>query len=462
MASRRTLDRGLQATVDAARERLKVPGAAVGVLLDGKETIAVSGVTSVDNPLEVNDHTLFMIGSTSKTFAATALMSLVERRKVSLEDRVTKHLKGFRLRSREATDKLTVKHLLTHTGGWDGDIEGTGGWGDDALEKFVHDLRRQPQETPVGTVWSYNNAGFAVAGRIVEVVTGLTFDAAVRKLVLEPAGLKETFYMPTEVFSRRFAVGHLSTEKGPRVAHSWGLDRSTGPAGGVVSTVRDQLQYARLHLGDGTGPAGKRVLRRRTMDEMQSPQFPAGNFVDHVGLCWLIKDIGGVRTVAHGGNVSNLQVSTFLMVPERGFAVTVLTNAGSGGALGAQVQTWVLEKFLGLTETLPPTIDASPADLRQYSGRYESKLFVVEIGVSGRGLKMTSRFNLKLKDVPPESRDLLREFIKARPRPAAMRMIAPDRAMTLEGGARGEFLRPGPNAPVRWFRWGGRLLTRAA
>jgi CubicO group peptidase (beta-lactamase class C family) len=444
--------------------KLKVPGTAVGVLAGGEETVVASGVTSVDNPLAVTDHTLFMIGSTSKTFTATAMMALVEQGRVSLGDPVTAHLKGFRLRSAEATRALTIRHLLTHTGGWDGDIEGAGGWGDDALARFVHDLRRQPQETPVGTVWSYNNSGFQVAGRIIEVVTGLAYDAAVRKLVLEPAGLEETFLLPTEVFSRRFAVGHMSNPRGPKVAHTWGLDRATGPAGGVVSSVRDQLTYARAQMGEGTGPGGGRLLRRRTLDLMQRPHFAAGNFADHVGLSWMIRDIDGVRTVAHGGNVSNLQLSTFLMVPAEGFAVTVLTNSGSGGALSAEVERWVLERYLGLREAPPKVMKMLPADLRAYEGRYESRLLACEIAANGKGLRMTSRFNVNPDDFPEDERELIRQMLAAKPRPVRMAMLAPDRAVVLGTGrqTRGEFLRPAPGAPVKWLRWGGRLLPKVA
>lgn len=462
MTGRRALDAELRAVVEAARKKHRVPGTAVGLLMDGRETTITSGVTSIDNPLEVNDHTLFMIGSTSKTFAATAVMALVEQGKVSLDDHVTKHLKDFRLSSKAATAALKVRHLLTHTGGWDGDVEGPGGWGDENLAKYVNSLRKQPQETPVGTVWSYNNTGFAVAGRIVEVITGRTYERAVRELVLEPAGLEETFFAPTDVLSRRFAVGHVSTPKGPVVAHAWGIDRAGAPAGGVVSTVRDQLAYARMHMGDRRGAGGKRVLKARTLRLMQSPQFPAGCFADHVGISWMIRDVNGVRTVAHGGNISNLQLSTFLMVPERGFALTVLTNSGTGAALGGAVESWVLEKYLGLKEQKPNLVDLPLDDLRAYAGRYESKLLRSDIELKGKRLSMTTGFNVKPEDFPEEDRELLRALLATKPKPVPLGLTASDRLVTLGpgGGSRGELLRDAPGGDVKWLRWGGRLLAR--
>lgn len=462
MPSRRTLDRELNEVVADARAKNKVPGVAVGLLLDGRETVAVSGVTSVDNPLDVTDHTLFMIGSTSKTYCATTMMTLVEQKKVGLDDLVTRYLPRFRLRSAVAARTLTIRHLLTHTGGWDGDIEGDGTWGEDSLANFVAALRKRPQETPVGEVWSYNNSGFAVAGRIIEVVTGKSFDGAVRAQLLEPAGFKETFFLPWETFSRRFAVGHISKPKGPEVMHTWGLDRSSGPAGGVVSSVRDQLAYARFQMGDGTGTGGRRVMRRRTMDMMQNPQHEAGCFADHVGLSWMIRDVGGVRTVQHGGNVSGLQLSTFLMVPARQFAVTVLTNAGSGAAVGAAVEKWALENYLGVKEEPPPLMKTSGNDLRQYAGRYESNLSMADMRVEGNHIVMTSGFNLKIEDYPKEEQELVRAFLARRPAPAKLGLYAPDRAVVVGGTTRGEFLRARPGGPVGWFRWGGRLMRKKA
>lgn len=451
---------------EAARARHHVPGVAVGLLLGGRPLLATAGVTSVDDPLPVDADTLFMVGSTTKTFTATALMRLVEQGRVSLDDRVVDHLPRFRLRSRSATGALRLRHLVTHTGGWDGDIDHDTGWGDDALACYVEALRAQPQQFPPGRLWAYNNAGFCVAGRVIEVATGSSYERAVTDLVLRPLGMDHSFFFPHEVATRRFAVGHMSGRR-PAVAHSWGLPRALAPAGGLVSTVGDQLTWARFHLGDGRRAGGRRVLRQRTLRLMQRPHVEAGTLADFCGISWLLRDLGGTRLVEHGGNVSNLQLSTFMLVPQHGFAMTVLTNAGNGRLLGAELERWALQRCLGIVQEPPVFVTVvrnGPAPLQDYAGSYESKLSVLEVTLRGAGLQLSSRWNIDIDSVDESEREMVRRLLAARPRPLQLRFTAPDRVAVVRGaaaGTRGEFIREPAGGPVRWLRWGGRLHLRA-
>ena len=452
----------LQEVLDGACRKHRVPGAVAGIVAGARDLVAACGVTSLDDPLPVTDRTLFMIGSTSKTFTATALMRLCDAGRVALDDPVVRHLPDFRLGDATATRELTVRHLVTHTGGWDGDIDDDTGWGDDALARYVAVLATQPQIMPVGAAWSYNNAGFAVAGRVIETVTATAFERAVRDLVLDPLGMADSFYSPVEVATRRFAVGHVRDGRRTRPAHTWGLSRATAPAGGLVSTVRDQLTWARFHLGDGRAPGGRRLLRARTMRLMQSDLAPAGTLADSVGVSWLVKDVGGVRTVAHGGNVSNLHLSTFLMVPSHGFAVTVLTNALAGRLVANDVERWALERFAGARESLPSPLSPTPA-LGEYAGTFASKLSTVEVAVNGRHLYLTSRYNIDESALSDEEKTMVRALVSARAKPLKLALYQPDRAVVVNGssaGSRGEFLRTTAGQRWDWLRWGGRLHRR--
>src|SRR5439155_8237614 len=137
-----------------------------------------TGVTRVYDPLPVDKNNVFNIGSTSKTFTATALMILAERGALSLDDRVQKFLPDFKLADPEAARNVTIRHLVTHTGGWDGDVSiGVDqGWGDDALAGAVALLEESEQQAPLGEIWAYNNSGFQTSGRIIEVITGKPFE----------------------------------------------------------------------------------------------------------------------------------------------------------------------------------------------------------------------------------------------------------------------------------------------
>src|SRR3954464_9504031 len=123
----------LQEFVAEKAQELAVPGVAAGVLIDGEEHPAFHGVTSIENPLDVDADTLFQFGSTGKTYTATAMLRLVEEGKVDLDAPVRKYLPDFQLRDKEVAEKVTVLQLFNHTAGWQGDMMDNTGDGDDAL-----------------------------------------------------------------------------------------------------------------------------------------------------------------------------------------------------------------------------------------------------------------------------------------------------------------------------------------
>jgi len=212
--------------VVAAMARFGVPGVAVGVLRDGVEYAAGFGITNVAAPVAVDDHTLFQIGSTTKTFTGTVAMRLVEAGKLDLDAPLRTYLPELRLRDEGVAARVTLRHLFNHTGGWLGDYFDDTGDGDDALATIVARMAELPQFTPLGAFASYNNAGFYLAGRVIEAVTGQTYEAAVREMILEPLGMAESFFFAADCISRRVAVGHTVTDTGTTVARPWALARA--------------------------------------------------------------------------------------------------------------------------------------------------------------------------------------------------------------------------------------------
>jgi CubicO group peptidase (beta-lactamase class C family) len=157
----------LEDVVSRLAEELELPGASVGLLHDGEEHYAYQGVTSVGNPLPVDERTLFLCGSTTKTFTATAVMRLVEQGLVDLDAPVRRYLPEFRVGDEETASTVTVLQLLNHTAGWEGDFFKNTGEGDDALARYVEAMIDLRQLTPPGAAVSYNNASFGVVGRLV-------------------------------------------------------------------------------------------------------------------------------------------------------------------------------------------------------------------------------------------------------------------------------------------------------
>src|SRR5262249_51238539 len=166
------------------------------------------------------------------------------------------------LSDRDVADRLTMRHLLTHTSGIDGDVFTDTGRGDDCLEKYVAELAGAAQNHPLGATWSYCNSGFVLAGRVIEKLTGGTWDAAIRERLIAPLGLEHTGTLPEEALLHRAAVGPVG-EPGSelsRAPSAWGLPRSVGPAGLISATVGDVLTWARVHLNGGLAADGTRVL----------------------------------------------------------------------------------------------------------------------------------------------------------------------------------------------------------
>jgi CubicO group peptidase (beta-lactamase class C family) len=435
------------AVVREQMAELGVPGVALGVLHDGKTEFAGFGVTNVENPLPVDDTTLFRVASISKTFTATAVLRLVEQGKLDLDAPLRRYLPELRLADPDATERATLRHCLNHYGGWTGDVFDDFGRGDDALARYAEHMAQVPQLTRLGTVWSYNNAGFCLAGRAVEVATGQPFEQAVRELLLDPLGMDRTFYFAEEMATHRLAVGHTALDDGPHVTRPWTLPRAGNAMGGLVSCVRDLFTWARFQMGDGAG-----LLRRETLDHAQGALAPAGAMADWIGVAWQSLDVGGTRVVQHGGSWLN-QLSTFRMVPERGFAVVVLTNGHRGAELHGAVGGAALREYLGLAPQRDPLPAMDEAALRPYVGRYDAVLTDVELSLREGGLVLNVVRRADLMGARPEA---------PWPPPVRVAFEGPDKLFAQDPpykGTKGDFLRD-DEGQIVWFRWGGRIHRR--
>jgi CubicO group peptidase (beta-lactamase class C family) len=454
----------LQEVVSATADELGVPGVSVGVLHEGKEHCAFHGVTSIENPLEVNADTLFQFGSTGKTFTSTALLRLVDQGHFDLDTRVKDLIPELRLKDRSVEERVTVLQLTNHTAGWSGDLLTSTGDGDDALARFIEMLAGVEQVTPLGETVSYNNASLSVAGRVIEKVTGLTFEQAMKELIFEPLGMKHSFFFPGEVMTRRFAVGHNQAPDGTiTVARPWALPRNGNPAGGIAANAADQLAWARFHLGDGTAPDGRRLLSAQLLQAMKEPtvDMRGSALGDHVGISWLLRDVEGVRFVGHGGTM-NGQHAAFLMVPERDFAVISMTNCGPNGPMfNERIEAWALEHHLGIVEPEPEPIALGDAALEEFAGHYETVAVDVHIATAPGGL--TVQVEMK-----PETRKALMEDgadesdLVQPPIPIGFLAGDGDRFIVTDGpgkGMKGYFARDAAGH-VKGAHIGGRMATR--
>ena len=323
----------------------RVPGVGFGLVAGDHVWLRGFGLTNLDNPQPVEPDTVFPIASISKTVIATALVRLVEEGRADLEAPVRTYLPRFRVADEEMSREVRIWHLLTHTPGWEGQL-GTADRGSRTLEDFVDGLADLPRLAAPGEIWSYNNAGFGVAGRVIEVIQGASIDEALADLVFEPLGLTHAFTRTGTAMTYRFAAPHRDRDGRTEVIRPFSLPANVA-AGGAAMSVETLIRYARFHLGHELPDADTSIVSTAGREAMRTARIVKNATTDEMGPGWHLRRLGGVRTAAHGGTLGGHCLHVQL-VPERDFAFAILTNHAEGWRLIHDVERSILDVFLDL------------------------------------------------------------------------------------------------------------------
>jgi CubicO group peptidase (beta-lactamase class C family) len=408
-------------------ERYRVPGAELAWMHGDDVQTAAAGVTNVETEAPVRTDTLFQIGSITKVYTTTLIMQLADEGRIALEAPASTYLPGLRFGDGGEDAAITIRRLLTHTSGVDGDFFEDFGRGDDCVERYVAGTAKLTQLFPPGSMWSYCNAGFVVLGRIIETLTGMAWDAALRTRLLDRIGADHTVTLPEEAMLRSVSAGHRVTPSlGVELARPWHMTRGAGPAGSTpMSTVGDLLKFAKMHIDGGVARDGQRVLSEASVRQMQREQFdlpPApGEGARHWGLGWMLFDWGGRRVIGHDGGTIG-QMSSLRILPDEGFAVALLTNSLGGGLLAGRVMRWLFAETMGVEMPPRPQPPATPPamDLAPYTGVYRRLGFELTVSERDGGLMIETQAIESLADsamLPPspltpvdQSLFLMRDF----------------------------------------------------
>jgi len=316
-----------------------VPGAVIVVQRDGKTVFSeAAGFADREGKVPMRADNIFMMASTSKPLAATAILTLVDRKKLSLDDPVAKFYPAFQ-------GKSTVRQLLSHTSGIFGNKT------EASRMNLIRDFRqplaqaadavvRQPLAYEPGTQYAYGGASFCVAGAIVEKITGEEFDVFADRVLFRPLGMKETVYHSAENLSAR--IPKLYKRDGanwipaPTVMDRAGQrgPRPTGfilVPGGIYSTADDLLKFAQLHL-DGGG----KLLSQSLVEEMHRKQ--TGALKENYGLGWQLLPNGAF---GHGG-----AYGTYLYIDPAHNAAAVILTQTIGAAEFNEAARKQIQQFL--------------------------------------------------------------------------------------------------------------------
>jgi CubicO group peptidase (beta-lactamase class C family) len=353
--------------VDQLRSATGTPGVAYGVVAGGELVVAGAGSTSVADPREVTPETLFRLCSLTKPMTATLAVALVEDGRLQLDAPVARWLPDLRLADEHTRQALTLRHLLCHTSGlegeWRGDLEAFGR-NDDALARLVAEYPLLAQYAPLGSHWGYCNTGYWLAGHLIATVTGRPFEEALRERLFEPLDMSRAVLRAEDAVLHRIALPHRPVGPAQEPVRSFAFPRARVPSGGVVASVRDVLAFAAASLADGGGvvsPDGVRLL--------QEPAVPAEGIGVWQSAGWQIT-ITEQGIVAHHGGSYDGYATRLMLFPSAGIAVAVLTNSDAGGELCRAVQRWAIERVLDHRVEEASTAAVDPETLASYAGRY--------------------------------------------------------------------------------------------
>jgi len=366
-------------------ESTGVPGYLAGVYHNGQQTAVAHGIANVVTRMPMYADTGFLFGSITKVMTSTLVFQQVERGAIDLEERVITYLPEFRLTTPGAAEKLRVRHLLTHTNGIDADLFLPDANGPTALKVYVEQLGQS-----CGTLFapdeyvSYSNGGMIVTGRLLEVVTGISYNDLLERDVYAPVGMHDSSTSAQAAILRSTAVGHFPdlATGGARRTNMFKLPDSWAPAGSTpIGSVSDLLAFGRTHLANGVSPTGKRVISSESAACMRSVAYEMGTpNVSPMGLGWLLVPFGDTTVLSFSG-ASPGGVAVLIVVPDHDLVFTAYGNDPRALALHDELLLWLLREQLGIE--VPDLVpDATPfTDLTRYAGTYGSNQLRVDVSV---------------------------------------------------------------------------------
>jgi CubicO group peptidase (beta-lactamase class C family)/predicted dienelactone hydrolase len=356
----------IDALVEGTMTNGQVPGAAVGVVKDGKLVYSKGfGVTALGSDEPVTPDTVFHMGSVAKTPTAVAIMQLVAEGKVDLDAPLTKYLPYFTLADPDLSE-VTIRRLLSHTAGMPDPIDWLAEYQDEnlpndeaALDNYVRSLGDQSLTYQPGEDWSYSNTGFDILGDVVATVSGQSFEDYLQANVLTPLGMANSSYLLRDVDPTKLAVPHMYDEDGnTKTLDFYPYTRAHAPSGAFYCNVNDLARFAIANMNQGELD-GVRVLPASAYDKMWAPEAAspwAENFgpqVTSYGLGWWVGEFKGHRIIGNYGTEFGFQ-SHLGLFPDEGLAVIALVNLfdpETGSFYAYDIGNGIAEVLLGTEPT---------------------------------------------------------------------------------------------------------------
>ncbi|MDX2245286.1 MAG: serine hydrolase domain-containing protein [Bacteroidia bacterium] len=353
-----------------------IAGGTVSIVKDGKLFFSKGyGYTHVANKEKVDpEKSLFLIGSISKLFTWTAVMQLVEKDSLDLDKNVNDYLTDFKIPD-TYEEPITLRHLMTHTAGFEDmfrifarspeDIKPLG----EFLEKNMPKRVRAP-----GEVTSYSNYGSALAGYIVEQVSGMPFEDYIEKNIFQPLEMKYSTFRQPQPQDLRDWVSEGYSYSGEKFVQGDAEYIHLGPAGILASSANDIAKFMLAHLPNNL-PDSLRILSLQTVEEMHRRQFTHAPSLPGICLGFYETELNGQKMIGHGGDTRYFH-SLLVLIPEKQIGIFFSFNSENGPKARTPVIEAFLDRYFPREETDEETSATSGESSEKYEGFYRSNRMV--------------------------------------------------------------------------------------
>lgn len=299
------------------------PGISIAVVSGDEVAYARAfGMASVDTQQPLTEAHLFRSASTFKMMVSAALLKLQDQGLVDLHRPIGSYVDGLD----RSVQAITGHQLLTHTSGLLDDTSDNGDRSAEALAEYSRGLSEQELFLPPGTVFSYSNPGYNLAGHMIEAVTGKSFEAAMRELVFDPLAMNRTTFDLTEAKSMGMAHPHRGNgESLTRIAHNR-TGRASAPSGMLLSTVTDYANFMVALMNDGMF-GNQRLLSLSAVSAMHSAQVPPSEMLTSYTYSYglMVGPYYGHKGLFHTGGMRGFSANV-LMLPEKKLGIVLFTN----------------------------------------------------------------------------------------------------------------------------------------
>ncbi|MGH9238948.1 MAG: serine hydrolase domain-containing protein [Vicinamibacterales bacterium] len=311
--------------LDSEVNKRGIPGLTAAVVRDGKVIYTgAHGVPKLGAGDRLTPRHVFHFASVSKPFVATAIMQLVERGRLNLQDPVAKVLPYFTLAD-ERSRAITIRQILTHTSGMP-DVEdyewNKPQFDDGAAERYVRAMASERLVWAPGSRWAYSNMAFDAMAAVIAKVSGLNFERYVRANILEPLGMKSSSFIHPEIDPAIRTTGHVDSPA--RVSNVYPYNRRHAPSSTLNSNVVDMTRWMLANLNRGQLD-GQRILRAATYEALWEPTVETSMQGARMGLSWFVGKRAGRRTIFHAGGDTGFR-SYLLLLPDDAIGVVLVSN----------------------------------------------------------------------------------------------------------------------------------------